>query len=255
MSYYYEKRSDGKNYYFANHKTCPSAALHFHSAREILIVRRGRMRAFINGKEYIIGAGEGCFVDKFYTHGFSDLESDTEIYVFVSNGDFFEDLVDEMNGIPPVKFDCSDFRMLDLFFDYYEKSNDERERYSFFKGAVSFLMAQIASKNNFCQPCKLGRERDICDILAYICDHFREDISLQSISAAFGYSPQYFSALFHKYMDVNLAEYINIARVNYANKIINSEKSIAEIAFESGFNSLNSFYRAYKKVFGCVPRA
>ena len=61
--------------------------------------------------------------------------------------------------------------------------------------------------------------------------------------------------MFHKHMNVNLTEYINIARVNYARKLLSSDKSIAEIAYESGFNSLNSFYRAYKKVYGTPPRA
>ena len=55
-------------------------------------------------------------------------------------------------------------------------------------------------------------------------------------------------------MNVNITEYINIARVNYAQKLLADDKSVAQIAFESCFNSMQSFYRVYKKVFGGWPR-
>jgi len=57
-------------------------------------------------------------------------------------------------------------------------------------------------------------------------------------------------------MRINLTEYIGVARVNYAKKLLdtNRAKSVAEIAFESGFSSVPTFYRAYKKVFGTLPR-
>ena len=91
-------------------------------------------------------------------------------------------------------------------------------------------------------------------ILHYINEHYAEPLSLRSLSREFGYSPQYFSKLFHKYMRINLTEYVNIARVNQAKRLLESKKSIAEIAFECGFGSTPSFYRAYKKVFGSLPR-
>ena len=255
MSYYYEKRSDCKNYHFVNHKTKPYAASHFHSAQEILLVKRGRMLARINEREYHINGGEGCFVDKFCIHGFYDLEDNTEIYVFVGNSDFFEVLQSDMCGMPPVKFNFCDFDLLNKMMECYKGTDNEGIRIILFKSMLSFLMARIAQKNTLTKYREVKSTKDICEILSYICDHFREDISLQSLAEHFGYSPQYFSSMFHKHMNINLTEYINIARVNYARKLLKGDKSIAEIAYESGFNSLNSFYRAYKKVFGCAPRA
>jgi AraC-like DNA-binding protein len=255
MSYYYEKKSDQQNYYFANHKTNPFGAVHFHSAREIILVKRGKMRAYINAEKYAVNGGEGCFADSFCTHGFRDMEGDTEVYVFVINSKLFEELTADMDGIPPVQFKFSDFELLDKILGYYENADKEGVRSTVFKGIAAFLLSRIADENELVYKKESTQRSDICDILAYICDHFKEDISLQSLARTFGYSPQYFSSMFHKHMNVNLTEYINIARVNYARKLLSSDKSIAEIAYESGFNSLNSFYRAYKKVYGTSPRA
>ena len=255
MSYYYEKNSDVQNYYFVNHKTNPFGAVHFHSAREIILVKKGKMRAYINAEKYAVSGGEGCFADGFCTHGFRDMEGNTEVYVFVINSALFESLTAEIDGIPPAQFKFNDFELLDKLLEHYENARSDSVRAVLFKGMTAFLIARIAEENELVSKRTRVQRNDICDILSYICDHFREDISLQSIAGTFGYSPQYFSSMFHKHMNVNLTEYINIARVNYARRLLKGDKSVSEIAYESGFNSLNSFYRAYKKVFGVPPRA
>ena len=254
MSYYYESRPDMPSYHYVKHKRGPFTPLHFHSATEILFVRRGRMLASVRGEEYIIGEGEGCFVDRFCVHSFSELEKDTEIYVFVGNSQLLYPIFSDVGGVPAVRFDFDDFELLDRVVEYYEKAKSEALRLACFKGAVELLLARRAEKNDMMSATERGSSTDICAVLRYIGEHFKEDITLGSISAEFGYSPQYFSRIFHKYMKVNLTEYINIARVNYAKKLLGQDKNVTEIAFESGFNSMPSFYRAYKKVFGVLPR-
>ena len=254
MSYYYESKPDARNYHYVKHKTCPHAALHFHSAAELLFVRRGRMLATVRGEEHIIGEGEGCFVDKFCTHSFSELEEGTEIYVFVGNSEIFEPIFADVGGVPRVRLVFDDFALLDRVVEYYESAKNEILRLSTFKGAMTLIISRIAEINSLLPAENRDSSADICAVLRYIGEHFTEDITLGSLSAEFGYSPQYFSRIFHRYMNINLTEYINIARVNYAKKQLSGGKNIADIAFESGFGSMPSFYRAYKKVFGELPR-
>lgn len=256
MQYYYESKPDMQNYHYINHKTGPFVASHFHSAIELVIVRRGCMMSTVNGEQLIIEAGNGCFVNSFCMHAYSELEGDTEVYAFVGNRDVFDAVFTDIGGIPSVKFDFDDFALLEKLLAYYNGSDEEGLRYSIFRGATSLILAIIA-KNNQILPITSGNSSgEICAVLRYISEHFADDLTLGSLSAKFGYSPQYFSRMFHRYMNINLTEYINVARVNYAKKIIdtNNVKSIAEVAFECGFSSLPSFYRAYKKVFEMHPR-
>lgn len=254
MSYYYEAKPDIQNYHYIKHKMCPYSPLHFHSAFEFIIVRRGHMLASVRGEEHMIGAGEGCFVDRFCAHSFSELEKDTEIYVFVGNNELLDPMFSDIEGIPPVSFVFNDFALLDRAVEYYDRAKSEGVRLSAFKGAAALILACIAQSNSLLPFSNNDSSADICAVLRYIGKHFTEDITLGSLSAEFGYSPQYFSRLFHRYMNVNLTEYINIARANHAKKLLDSGKSVASIAFESGFGSMPSFYRAYKKVFGELPR-
>ena len=254
MSYYYEAKPDGHNYHYVKHKTTPFTPLHFHSASEMIFVRRGKMLASVKGEEYVISAGEGCFVDRFCVHSFSELEKDTEIYVFFGNSELFDPIFSDVGGVPPVSFSFDDYSLLDMTVNAYDSAESEEIRLLTFKGAVSLLIARIAGENRVEPTPERGASTDICAVLRYIGEHFSEDITLNSIASKFGYSPQYFSRLFHRYMKVNLTEYVNIARVNFAKRLMGSDKSVAQIAFESGFNSMPSFYRAYKKVFGELPR-
>lgn len=254
MSYYYESKADKQNYHYVNHKRNPLAAPHFHSAAELIMVRQGRLLATVNGEEYEIGAGEGCFVDRFCVHSFGELEVGTEVYAFVGNSEIFESMFADLGGVPQTSFLFSDFDLLDKSVRYYENAKSESARALAFKGAVSLLLSAIAESNPLCELGNRISSGDICAVLKYIGEHFREGLTLEGLAAEFGYSPQYFSRMFHKYMNMNLTEYINIARVNCARKQLGGDKSVAEIAFESGFGSMPSFYRVYKKVFGELPR-
>ena len=254
MSYYYESKADRQNYHYVNHKTNPLSAMHFHSAAELIFVRRGCMSATVNDSEHIIREGEGCFIDKFCVHSFAELEKDTEIYVFVGNSELFEPIFSELGGVPHTKFSFEDFGILDRLVELYEKAKNESSKITVFKGSISILLSSISENQPMLSLDDRESSGDICAILRYISEHFTEELTLDSLAAEFGYSPQYFSRLFHRYMKMNLTEYINIARVNHARKLLDSDKNVTSVAFESGFGSMPSFYRTYKKVFGELPR-
>ena len=256
VKYYYESRSDKQNYHYVKHKNDPSVAPHFHSAFEVVMVRRGGMLAVINGEETKILAGEGCFVDSFSLHSYSALDLDTEVYVFVGNSSDFDAVFSEIGGVPPVRFKFNDFSLLDTVVAYYKEMSDEEIKGLVFRGAFTLILSMIANENKVLTERRTDKSAEFCAVLRYISEHFTENISLSSLAAHFGYTPQYFSKVFHQYMKINISEYINVARVNYAKKLFDSnpEKNVAEVAFESGFSSVPSFYRAYKKVYARLPR-
>lgn len=256
MQYYYESKPDTQNYHYINHKTRPFVALHFHSAIELLMVRRGRMLAVINGEELFIEAGQGCFVNSFCLHSYREAEEHTEVYSFVGNSAFFETVFSDLGGVPPTRFCFEDFPLLDKMIQDYREADRESLRSLVFRGAVALILASVAKSNPLLPDARAERSDEICAVLRYISEHCAEDLTLRSLAATFGYSPPYFSRLFHRYMKVNLTDYINIARVNRAKKMLDKKGSqtVAEIAFACGFSSMPSFYRTYKKTFGNHPK-
>ena len=187
MSYYYESKADKQNYHYVNHKRNPFTAPHFHSAAELIIVRHGRLLATVNGEEYTVCAGEGCFVDKFSVHSYGELEADTETYAFVGNSEIFEPIFADLGGVPQTSFRFNDFDLLDKAVGYYENAKNENIKTGIFKGAVSLLLSVIAGNNEMEKLGDRHSSKDICAILKYIGEHFREELTLEGLASEFGY--------------------------------------------------------------------
>ncbi|MBQ9756325.1 MAG: helix-turn-helix domain-containing protein, partial [Clostridia bacterium] len=76
-------------------------------------------------------------------------------------------------------------------------------------------------------------------------DNFRSEITLSGLAKEFGYSVEHVSRVFHKYLKTGIPEYVNGLRLNCVEQLVKAhpEKKITEIIFDSGFNSIQSYYR------------
>jgi len=91
-------------------------------------------------------------------------------------------------------------------------------------------------------------------IVSYIEDNFKEDLTINHIAKVFGYHPSYVAHIFCDRLKIPFRTYLGALRSEYAaSQIKTTEKSLTEIAFESGFNSLNTFCRSFKKHFSVTP--
>lgn len=94
----------------------------------------------------------------------------------------------------------------------------------------------------------------ISEALQYIDQHLEEAITLETLSAQFFFSPYYFHKLFSIIVGKSLAAYIRDRRVLSAcDQLCRTEKSILEIALDSGFHSSQAFSRTFKAVIGVSP--
>lgn len=94
----------------------------------------------------------------------------------------------------------------------------------------------------------------IGDALKYIDDHLDQQINLEVLSKKFFFSPFYFHRVFSVIVGKPLAAYIKERRILYACRQLGStNKSILEIALDSGFHSQQSFSRSFKRMQGLSP--
>lgn len=92
------------------------------------------------------------------------------------------------------------------------------------------------------------------DIMAYIDEHYMEDLTLDSISSAAGFSRYHFSRLFKQYTGFTFCAYISHRRIKAAEKLLEqSNLSVTEIAMRSGFPSISTFNRVFRQQKNCSP--
>jgi AraC family transcriptional regulator len=88
----------------------------------------------------------------------------------------------------------------------------------------------------------------------YIVNHFTEDISLMEIANYCHVSPFHFSRIFKKFTSISPHQFLLGIRLRNAETLLlNTELPVADVAFTSGFNSIEYFTSAFKKQFQLPP--
>lgn len=102
---------------------------------------------------------------------------------------------------------------------------------------------------NFNEPVEIIRPA-----IEYINHHYNENITIRQLAMVVHLSESYFMNQFQKYVGLSTIEYLSHFRINKACKLlINTKKSVLEIAFNCGFRNISNFNRQFKKIIGYSP--
>lgn len=92
--------------------------------------------------------------------------------------------------------------------------------------------------------------------LKYLEKNYQNVISLDDIANEAGLSNYYFSRLFKETTGINFISYLTHLRINKAEELIKmTKKNIIDIAYDTGFCSIRTFNRSFKKIRGCTPQS
>ena len=94
----------------------------------------------------------------------------------------------------------------------------------------------------------------IVEAISYIEKCYFQNPSLEETAAVAGFSPAYFSRLFHTQMGKSYSEYLSSVKLHHASiLLVQTNKSIMEIAQETGFCHGNYLNELFKKKIGMTP--
>lgn len=88
----------------------------------------------------------------------------------------------------------------------------------------------------------------------YIREHYAEPLSLPALAREVGLSPAYLSTIFSRSVGMSFTEFVQRMRIDMVRSLLlETERSITDIAFSTGFNSLTHFNYVFRKLEGCAP--
>jgi AraC-like DNA-binding protein len=100
----------------------------------------------------------------------------------------------------------------------------------------------------------LGKEkRAIEQARRYIDEHFAQGVSLNELAQHVALSPYYFLRVFRAEVGMPPYAYLESVRVRQAQRLIETGKSLAEVAAETGFSSQSHMTHRFKKIIGATP--
>lgn len=99
-------------------------------------------------------------------------------------------------------------------------------------------------------PQRINRAIDL------VVEHLTEDLPLQRLATAAGFSPFHFHRLFHSLTGESVKTFTQRVRLERALVLLKSSPGLAlkQVAAQCGFRSAAVFSRAFRRVYGLAPR-
>ena len=234
------------------------ASPHFHVTAEFIFLKEGELLTTINGVSQVLKPGDACFCSGFSIHSYQPLSSTTKAYVVGVQKKFVDKFVLLFQKkTPPPFFHFDDYALLDFLFNLCNTSSTNSHiKQATFESAIQILYISISNRCSFIEQAQDTHDSLVSNILNYAQEHYNTPLTLDVLSKEFGYARETLSRILNRFLGESWNSYINRLRAYKAQNLLheNPNKSVLEIIYECGFNSPNTFYRAYTREFGITPR-
>ncbi|MEF3305272.1 helix-turn-helix transcriptional regulator [Paenibacillus sp. GYB003] len=101
----------------------------------------------------------------------------------------------------------------------------------------------------------LNKESNVRNVLAYIENHYMEELTLERVADNVHLSKFYMMKIFKELTGMTVFEYVNKRRISQAKLLFrfNKKRTVTEVSFEVGFKQLTHFSRNFKRLVGMTP--
>ena len=239
---------------------------HWHSSTEIFFVLSGTVDLIYNGEKHVLKKDDIFLVNSNKIHG---ITSDSENIVIAAQIE--ESFIkNNYKNIDSIEFDCKSIfhenepqafqEIRKILAKIVWAYNKEEEGYEIKINSLLLELIYILT-NNFKVKVNMknvhanNKHLDrLVRIINYVKENFNNDISLTKVAEKEYLTPQYLSKFFEKNMGINFLTYVNKIRLQHAlSDLINTENSITDIAFNSGFPNVKSFISVFKSAYNQTP--
>ncbi|WOO40127.1 AraC family transcriptional regulator [Rubellicoccus peritrichatus] len=106
----------------------------------------------------------------------------------------------------------------------------------------------------YAEPTKLKKIDRLQRVLNYLEAHWQDPVTLNEAAQIAALHPQSMSRFFQQHLGMTFQEYLVQLRLGRAAKLLlETNRTIADIAFDSGFNNLANFNRHFQKFYNQTP--
>jgi len=148
-----------------------------------------------------------------------------------------------------------EFLLNNWFYDLNKNNSSEVAILEMRSRLHRMAVSNLSKKENVHSPIHINEISLVERIAIYIGQNYHNPIKVAEIGKNVGLHPDYANALFKKAFGCTLSDYITEERISNAKrKLVATNKSITEISFECGFNSISRFNEAFRKFNNCTPR-
>lgn len=246
-------------------------ACHYHNDLEIIHILKGCLSITLNNSTFTASAGDFVFVNSETLHSATPENCEYECIVF--NFDFFLsipergalDLADRIKShdisVQPL-FNSSQPEIYNNLHNIFSAMNEKSDGYRFLVISEIYRLFSLILKHKY--YIEALSVSDVADdkssvklkkVLSFIRENYTKPLTLEEMSSVAGMSEKYFCYFFKKMTNKTPVEYLISYRIECsARQLLNTDMSVTETAYSSGFNDLSYFIKTFKSLKGVTPK-
>lgn len=239
----------------AGHTVSP----HWHDYFEFELVLEGYGEQIYNGTRYVLERGTVSLLSYYDFHALR-ITDDLKLLKIQFNENMLPKDLSDFIFLSQNRFCCSlseeeTREVIRLMENIMDEDASRSQFYELMvRNAISTLMVMLLRRTSSLPAPAMPSL--IQKTAAYAHTHFRENISLTQAAEACSVTPNYLGKRFTQWMGVSFSEYLNTVRLRHAcNVLTGTDLSVKEIAFSSGYNSIEHFEYIFKRKLACTPTA
>ena len=126
-------------------------------------------------------------------------------------------------------------------------------------GLAAQFFGTVQQKQYFARQAYAGRDTQkihkLKKVLKYIRDNFANEITLDDMAREADLSTKYFCSFFKSMTGTTPVKYLLTYRIERAaRKLLSTDESITQIAYDCGFNDLSYFIKTFKEIKRITPK-
>ena len=230
--------------------------LHWHENLELLYFVEGSCKVINGNEELSAEAGDIVIINSEDLHYVKARDMYCKYILLQLDAAYFESMGFDIGGtvIQKVIQDEQIHRIM-------EKALLEQEQeIPYYRESIKGMMIQLLAilfRRHLAEDVRnqdhSNKSKLVKQVAEYINGHYREELTVESVSIACGYSRFYISKTFKEITGITVTRYINATRIEQAKALMKGSMNLSEIAMQCGFMNLSYFSKVFKRIENVSP--
>lgn len=247
--------------------------LHWHEHLELILMETGELSLTCNALKYHGKPGDLLIINPNDVHHLESETLNVEFYCIIFNLSMVRSLMadpTDMDFLIPLSNNK-------IVFDHLNSSNSELKQNIIklsqiyndnhqtkgldIKAHIFQILSLLFRKCNHSTLTPLNFKKRNCNLtliqnlLEYLHNNYSKKIDIKQLSTEFNISYHHLCHIFKEFTNQSIIQYVTSLRIDKALfYLLNTDKTITEIALLIGYNDMNYFSRKFKQIMSMSPR-
>ncbi|MDY0972229.1 HTH-type transcriptional activator RhaS [Siccibacter turicensis] len=237
---------------------------HHHDFHEIVIVEHGTGIHVFNGQPYTISGGTICYVRDHDRHLYEHTDNLCLTNVLYRSPDAFQFLSglnqllpQETEGHYPShwRVNQSTLNQVRQIVQQLEQDDEASDAPALANREMLFMQLLVMLRRSSRAEGALNNDARLSQLLAWLEDHFTEEVCWESLVARFSLSLRTLHRQLKQQTGLTPQRYLNRLRLIKARHLLrHGDQSVTDIAYQCGFGDSNHFSTLFRREFNWSPR-